>query len=87
MEILGGFMVMMSILGFFLTVIWFVLPFVVFGIKGKVDRSLEILESLDRRIATLESRLDSFRPPAPATPDLESPVIPPSPTPQQPSCD
>ena len=58
MEIFGGFVTMMSILGFFLTVIWFVLPFVVFGIKGKVDRSVELLESIDRRLAHVESRLD-----------------------------
>ncbi len=57
MEIFGGFVTMMSILGFFLTVIWFVLPFVIFGIKGKVDRSVELLESIDRRLSDVESRL------------------------------
>jgi type II secretory pathway component PulJ len=64
MEIFGGFMVMMSILGFFLTVIWFVLPFVVFGIKGKVDRTVELLESLERRLAAMESRLEHLTPPS-----------------------
>ena len=57
MEILGGFMVMASILGFFLTVIWFVLPFVIFSIKGKVDRTLLLLEEADRRLATMEAQL------------------------------
>lgn len=68
MEIFGGFITMMSILGFFLTVIWFVLPFVVFGIKGKVDRSLEILESIDRRLAAAEARLERLTVPVSAPP-------------------
>ena len=57
MEIFGGFMVMFSILGFFLTVIWFILPFVVFAMKGKQDRTYELLETLDRRLAEIEKRL------------------------------
>ncbi|RNC73290.1 MAG: hypothetical protein ED859_00855 [Desulfuromonadales bacterium] len=56
MEIVGGFMVMMAILGFFLTVIWFIIPFVVFAVKGKVERSLVLLESIDRRLALLEAQ-------------------------------
>ena len=58
MEIFGGFMVMVSILGFFLTVLWFVLPFVIFAMKGKVDRACELLEDMDRRLAILERRLN-----------------------------
>ncbi|HEY6871261.1 MAG TPA: hypothetical protein VI298_00910 [Geobacteraceae bacterium] len=54
MEIFGGFMVMLSILGFFLAVLWFILPFVIFAMKGKLDRALELLESVDRRLAALE---------------------------------
>lgn len=57
MEIVGGFMVMMSILGFFLVVIWFAMPFVVFAVKGKVDRTLVLLESVERRLAAIEERL------------------------------
>lgn len=58
MEIFGGFMVMLSILGFFLTVLWFILPFVIFAMKGKLDRSCELLEDMDRRLARLEGRLN-----------------------------
>jgi hypothetical protein len=58
MEIFGGFMVMLSILGFFLTVLWFILPFVVFAMKGKLDRALELLEAMDRRLAVLEKGLN-----------------------------
>lgn len=57
MEIFGGFMVMMSIIGLFLAVIWLVMPFVVFAIKGKQDRTLEVLEGIERRLATLEANL------------------------------
>lgn len=57
MEIFGGFMVMMSIIGFFLAVVWLVMPFVVFAIKGKQDRTLEVLETIEKRLALLEARL------------------------------
>ncbi len=63
MEIVGGFMVMMSILGFFLAVIWLIMPFVVLAIKGKQDRSLEILESIDKRLSVVESELKRLQPP------------------------
>jgi hypothetical protein len=66
MEIFGGFMVMLSIIGFFLTVIWFILPFVIFSIKGKVDRTLLLVEESERRLAALEERLTTT-PPAPAS--------------------
>jgi hypothetical protein len=56
MEIFGGFMVMMSIISFFLAVVWLIMPFVVFAIKGKQDRTLEVLEAIEKRLATLESR-------------------------------
>ena len=57
MEVFGGFMVMLSILGFFLAVLWFVLPFVVFAIKGKLDHATELLEAVDRRLEEIEKRL------------------------------
>lgn len=60
MEIFGGFMVMMSILGFFLAVVWLIMPFVVFAIKGKQDRTLEVLEAMEKRLAALESSLESL---------------------------
>lgn len=55
MEIFGGFMVMLSILGFFLIVVWFILPFVIFGIKGKIDRMFYLLEDMDKRLKALET--------------------------------
>lgn len=57
MEIFGGFMVMLSILGFFLTVLWFILPFVIFGIKGKVDRMCSLLEDMDKRLKAMEHKI------------------------------
>jgi hypothetical protein len=58
MEIFGGFMVMMSILGLFLAVVWLIMPFVVFAMKGKQDRSLEVLEAIDKRLAAIELQLE-----------------------------
>lgn len=62
MEIFGGFMVMMSIIGLFLAVVWLIMPFVVFAIKGRQDRSLEILEGIDKRLAAVEQQLTRLRP-------------------------
>ncbi|GFO64979.1 hypothetical protein GMPD_28980 [Geomonas paludis] len=64
MEIFGGFMMMMSIIGFFLVVIWFILPFVIFNIKGRVDRSAAMLEDMDQRLKNIE-RLLQERPLSP----------------------
>ncbi|MSM41618.1 MAG: hypothetical protein GJT30_18535 [Geobacter sp.] len=75
MEIMGGFMVMFSVLAFFLTVVWFVFPFVVFAMKGKLDRAYLKLEDMEQRLANIEARLDvlcpldrSETPPPPADP-------------------
>lgn len=57
MEIFGGFMVMMSIIGLFLAVIWLIMPFVVLTIKGKQDRTLDVLENIEKRLASLEAAL------------------------------
>lgn len=61
MEIFGGFMVMMSILSFFMAVVWFVMPFVVFAIKGKLDRTLDVLTDVEKRMAILEARIDNLQ--------------------------
>jgi len=79
MEIFGGFMVMLSILGFFLTVLWFILPFVVFAMKGKLDRTYELLESIDRRLAALEKgRALPVTPTDAAVPPATGPDTPPA---------
>jgi hypothetical protein len=61
MEIFGGFMVMVSILGLFLAVVWLIMPFVVFAIKGKQDRALEILVGIDKRLAAMELQINVLR--------------------------
>ena len=87
MEIFGGFMVMLSILGFFLTLLWFILPFVIFAMKGKLDRAYELLEGVDRRLAEMEKRLNVpvSRPEEPASPASgpdSPPCVPPPPSPE-----
>lgn len=57
MEIVGGFMMMMSIIGLFLAVIWLIMPFVVLAIKGKQDRTLEVLELMEKRLEAIDTRL------------------------------
>ena len=72
MEIVGGFMVMMSIIGFFLAVVWLIMPFVVFAIKGKQDRTLEVLEAIEKRLSNLEARLQPVVPERNSTVSAES---------------
>lgn len=67
MEIVGGFMVMMSIISLFLAVVWLIMPFVVFAIKGKQDRTLEVLEAMEKRLASIEAGLPSAKPEQPGT--------------------
>jgi hypothetical protein len=61
MEIFGGFMVMMSILSFFMAVVWLVMPFVVFTIKGKLDKTLDVLGSIEKRLADLEAAVEGLQ--------------------------
>lgn len=61
MEIFGGFMVMMSILSFFMAVVWLIMPFVVFTIKGKLDRTLDVLDRVEKRLAGLEAQLAALQ--------------------------
>ncbi len=56
-DIFGGLMVMLFILGFFLVVLWFILPFVIFAMKGKLDSSHLLLQNIDRRLAVIEKEL------------------------------
>lgn len=56
-DIFGGLMVMLFILGFFLVVLWFILPFVIFAMKGKLDSSHLLLGNIDRRLAAIEKEL------------------------------
>jgi len=58
-DIFGGLMVMLFILGFFLVVLWFILPFVIFAMKGKVDSGHLLLEKIDRRLAAIEKGLQN----------------------------
>ena len=64
MEVFGGFMMMLSIIGFFLTVIWFILPFVIFNIKGRVDRTLFLVEDMEKRLTAMELSLRAREIPA-----------------------
>jgi hypothetical protein len=76
MEVFGGFMMMVSIIGFFLTVIWFILPFVIFNIKGRVDRTLFVVEGMEKRLAALEASLKAREIPVAPEKPAEEPEEP-----------
>jgi hypothetical protein len=50
-------MVVFGIVGFFLAAIWLVVPFVIFAIKGEVDRAVTQLEGIERRLDGIEASL------------------------------
>lgn len=62
MEIFGGFMAMMSIATLFLAVVWLIMPFVVFAIKGKQEHTLELLAELKQQLNGIERRLAALEP-------------------------
>jgi hypothetical protein len=62
MEIFGGFMVMLWMIGFFLAIIWFILPFVIFSIKGRIDEAIQKIELLESRLAAIENALTGIPP-------------------------
>ena len=53
----------MSILCFFMAVVLLITPFVVFAIKGKLDRTLDVLAGIEKRLTDIEARLSSLQPP------------------------
>lgn len=61
MEIFGGFMAMMSMVSLFLAIVWLIMPFVVFAIKGKQERTLEILEEMKQQMCRLEQQLEVLK--------------------------
>lgn len=61
MEIFGGFAVMVGILGFFLAVVWLIMPFVVFTIKGNLDKALETLTGIEKRLSDMEAGISELR--------------------------
>jgi len=79
MEIFGGFMVMMSILGFFLAVVWLIMPFVVLTIKGKLDKTLDMLDGVEKRLATIENQLIALQntPPGASAASADKPAATP----------
>ncbi len=68
-DIFGGFMVMLFILGFFLALVWFIIPFVIFAMKGKLDSAYQLLEDIDRRLAALEKERPASGPSGPPAGD------------------
>ena len=48
------------ILGLFISILWSLLPFAVFGTKQRLDRIIEELERLNYRIEILEQREKEF---------------------------
>ena len=71
-DIFGGLMVMLFIFGFFLVVLWFILPFVIFAMKGKLDSAHLLLENIERRLATIEEELRAAGHPPEAPNALET---------------
>ncbi len=57
MDIFGGFMMIIWLAGFFLAVIWFILPFVIFSIKARSDETLARIGDIEARLTAIENKL------------------------------
>jgi CII-binding regulator of phage lambda lysogenization HflD len=60
MEIFGGFAVMVSILGFFLAVVWLTMPYMIITIKGKLDKTQDVLNGIEKRLENMEKQLSEL---------------------------
>lgn len=69
MEVFGGLTVIVAILIFFLFLSWLILPYVIFSMKGQVERILGILQDMDKRLKSLEERLKKAETPRNGTSD------------------
>lgn len=61
MEIFGGFMAMMSMATLFLAIVWLIMPFVVFAIKGKQERTMELLEEIKKQLSDLQHQVSKIQ--------------------------
>lgn len=59
MDIFGGLLIIAWMAGLFLTIIWLVLPFVIFTIKLRCDEISARLTAIETRLTDLDSTLRS----------------------------
>jgi len=72
LDIFGGFLIIVWMVGLFLTIIWFVLPFVIFNIKLRCDEISTRLSSIESRLAEIDARLNGH------SVDFDAKDLPPS---------
>jgi hypothetical protein len=65
MEIFAGFAVIIWIAGFFLTILWLITPFIIFSMKGKIDQTYTLVESINIRLANIEQEIKQIKQPEP----------------------
>ncbi len=60
MEYLGGFIIMLFILSFFMLLIWLIMPFIAYRINRRQERVITALDGIEKRLAAVEERLSSL---------------------------
>lgn len=60
MEYLGGFIIMLFILCFFMLLIWLIMPFIAYRINRRQERVITALDGIEKRLAAVEERLSSL---------------------------
>jgi len=60
LDIFGGFFIILWMAGLFLTIIWFILPFVIFSIKSRCDELSSRIASIDSRLEVLQQKIDNL---------------------------
>ncbi len=63
MEALGGFYLIVAIFLFVLAILWFLLPFAIFGTKDKLSELIAENKKTNEQLAALRSELAEFKKP------------------------
>lgn len=61
LQLAGGFMIMMLLLGLLLAAVWLSLPFLLFALRRRIDESHTTMLRLEGRIARLEQQIKGAR--------------------------
>jgi type II secretory pathway component PulM len=61
METMTGFGLVTSVFLFVLAILWFLLPFAIFGTKDRLDAILQEMKALNKELAVMRAELQQLK--------------------------
>jgi outer membrane lipoprotein-sorting protein len=61
METMTGFGLVTSVFLFVLAILWFLLPFAIFGTKDRLDAILQEMKALNKELAVMRAELQQIK--------------------------